>query len=511
MRVLSTPLLVLLVAANVLAATYHLEPDGTGDFPTIQAALDASVDHDIVELADGTYTGAGNRNLVMDFSFVTLRSVSDDPNACIIDCDGSVFAANRGLTLRDGANPAGGPVLRGFTVTRAYGSTHGAALLIESDPFGGSAVEVVNCVFKGNGGAPDVAAVHIDVGYRPVRFTDCGIRENDFGGLLTVNYDTLTLLRCDLAFNDGRGFSKESLHETYLMTVTDSDFRGNGGDGFFTDYGGDVLIEQCAFTGNGGHGLYCHSAPNSTVEVLGCLSAYNDGKGVAVHRARLARLETSTIARNGAQGVWIFDQYSTDDCEIDNTIIVENDSLAVETVNSAGGVLASCTDISGNVLGDWVGAMAGQNGLDGNISADPLFCDPDDGDFTLSEHSPCAPAQSGCGTMGAFGIFCSITSVEDPGFTIPSAFRVGPAVPNPFNPATAIAYEIPTAARVTVTIHDARGRRVRTLHDAEQGPGAHRVVWDGTGDDGGSLASGAYMCRIAWGGESASRRLLLLK
>jgi hypothetical protein len=53
---------VLLPAAG--ATTYVVHPDGTGDSPTIQAAIDASSDGDVVELTNGTFTGDGNRDLV---------------------------------------------------------------------------------------------------------------------------------------------------------------------------------------------------------------------------------------------------------------------------------------------------------------------------------------------------------------------------------------------------------------------------------------------------------------
>ncbi|MCK4414565.1 MAG: hypothetical protein KAY32_13585 [Candidatus Eisenbacteria sp.] len=59
-------LLFLLLAASACAAgaeTYLVLPDGTGDFPTIQAAIDAALDGDEILLADGTFTGDGNRDL----------------------------------------------------------------------------------------------------------------------------------------------------------------------------------------------------------------------------------------------------------------------------------------------------------------------------------------------------------------------------------------------------------------------------------------------------------------
>ena len=53
-------------ATIVWATTYLVNPEGTGDFPTIQAAIDAVVDGDIIELNDGTFTGDGNRVSALD-------------------------------------------------------------------------------------------------------------------------------------------------------------------------------------------------------------------------------------------------------------------------------------------------------------------------------------------------------------------------------------------------------------------------------------------------------------
>jgi hypothetical protein len=66
-----------------------VSPDGSGDYSTIQDAACAAYDGDIIVLEDGTFTGPGNRNLDFVGKAVTLRSMSDRPEQCIIDCEGS--------------------------------------------------------------------------------------------------------------------------------------------------------------------------------------------------------------------------------------------------------------------------------------------------------------------------------------------------------------------------------------------------------------------------------------
>ena len=92
--------------------------DGTENFTTIQAAINAANDGDTVMISDGVYTGQGNRDIDFLGKAITVRS-RYGAEKCIIDCQATEQDRHRGFVFQsgEGANS----VLKGVTITNGYG------------------------------------------------------------------------------------------------------------------------------------------------------------------------------------------------------------------------------------------------------------------------------------------------------------------------------------------------------------------------------------------------------
>ncbi|MFH2052904.1 MAG: FlgD immunoglobulin-like domain containing protein, partial [bacterium] len=85
-------------------------------------------------------------------------------------------------------------------------------------------------------------------------------------------------------------------------------------------------------------------------------------------------------------------------------------------------------------------------------------------------------------------------------------------VPNPFNPTTTVAFELPAQEAVSLHVFDLQGRLVRTLLSGEVVPqGRHEAVWDGRDASGRQAASGTYFFRLEAGGQVETKRAVLVK
>jgi len=95
---------------------------------------------------------------------------------------------------------------------------------------------------------------------------------------------------------------------------------------------------------------------------------------------------------------------------------------------------------------------------------------------------------------------------------LPGKFDLGQNYPNPFNPETSIEFAVQKPGRVTLTVYNILGQRVRVLVD-EYFPGAaqHTAVWDGKNECGNIVASGVYIYRVQQNQFAKTKRMLFLR
>ena len=452
----SLSLLLALSTTTALGVTWHVNPDGTGDAPTIQAALDLTAPGDIVELACGVYL---EHDIVMAPG-VTLRSVTG-----LADC-ATIDAQRQGRVLAC-LNPSDPVTFEGLTFTRGY--------LEVTSSYGGG----VWC--------RDATVV----------FTACDFVENYAsykGGGLYANQCEIDLTGCRFLRNEGE----------------------DGGGGGFYGYYCEGSIDHCLFESNrgiDGAGLYMrYSSP----AITWCTFLNNDGwffgGGAFCEVETSPAFEYCTFVGNeaylGGGIMTAANSYPT----ADNCVIAYNfDGAGVHCFENGSYLDITCSLVFGNEGGGYSGAIDDQTGINGNLADNPYFCDLPLGDLTVASNSPCLPENNDCSLlMGAWGEGCeaNTTGVE----TIPVAFRLLGNHPNPFNPGTVISYAAPHAARVTLRVFDVAGRLVRTLeagvaHEA----GRHAIRWDGRNDRGQAMPSGTYVYRLEAGSFNQARAMVLLK
>jgi predicted outer membrane repeat protein len=368
----------LFLVSPAWATTVHLYPDGSGEFPDIQAAVIALNDGDEIVLMPGTYTGVGNTDVGFYGKDLTIRSQSGQPDGAVIDCQGSAADPHRGFLIMGGQGPSA--VLAGLTIINGHGSTNNSsiysagALLIKN----GSSPTIRDCVFENNhaGTGWDHAggAVYVDQSCSPL-FQDCEFTGNSayWGGAVGVNhYSQAEFIGC--RFIDNTAFHRGGAIWGNSTTKTGCLLAGNtadeGGAVWGNGYNEELSI-NCTYSGNSaplGGAIYSQAGYYDPVTLI------------------------DSIIAGSLQGEAIW----------------ASDGVPVQL---------SCSDLYGNEGGDWIGSFAGQVDLDGNFSANPCFCSPETGDFTLCANSYCLPGHHpwGCDQLvGAYGEGCGDCSCSGP-------------------------------------------------------------------------------------------------
>jgi len=342
------------------------------EYATIQAAIVASSAGDVVLVADGTYAGAGNRDLILDRD-IEVRS-ENGPAVTTIDCGG----AGRGFRIQPGVSAAA--VVDGFSIVGGEESLGegGGILIVDASPVVRNC-RILACRARQGGG------VAVSGAAASPSFEDCEVRDNvgedSVGGILGRGSFT----RCIIQGNHGEEFAA----------------------GFRTS--GPCVLVECLIADNygatdGGGGLVCGEATLIACTVSGNETGSSGGG----------------ILAGGGPVI------------LERTIVQGNCAAVAGTneIDLVGGSLTMTCCAT-----DPTGVRGSVTYIGEQVFADPQFCDPRPcgvmdflGDYSIADTSPCTPLRSPCGDfIGAFPIGCGVNpSLETTWGRVKDAYRLGP-------------------------------------------------------------------------------------
>ncbi len=296
-------------------------------YRTIQGAVDAAQPGETIWVADGEYSGSGNREIDFEGKAIALRS-ENGPQACIIN----LRRRHYGFVFRNGEDA--NSIVDGLTITDGGRTDFGGGIQCL-----GGVPTIVNCIFNGNAA-------------------------NRRGGGLYCSASSPTLQAC-----------------TFIGNTADEQ-----GGGLHCDAGSHPTVTGCVFESNWAVvGGAASSEGDSRPVFTQCLFydnvAASDGAAIAVLGSEVT-LANCTIAGNEA-GQWGGGLWSdgADSLRLDNCILWGNSDSQGDRAVEATQITTGSAQIEVNYscVQGWSGTFAGI----GSFGLDPLFADPDNGDFHL--------------------------------------------------------------------------------------------------------------------------------
>jgi predicted outer membrane repeat protein len=350
-------LLIILIPAffvvSASAATIYIDANGTGDYPTIQEAINDANDGDVIILEIGTYTGTGNRDIDFLGKAITVRST--DPNdwsvveATVIDCNGTESEPCRGFNFHnyEDANS----VVMGLTIRNGYGQNEqigsyttaagGGFFCVSSSP------TISMCTITSNAASSGGGILCYD--YSSPRITSCSFIANQAyngGGIYCLNNSSPTIRECIVSDNSAPWNRGAGIYcsDDCNLTITHCYISGNGTSEATAAGGGicclfsNMMVENCKITENkadSGGGIYLQS---SNVTITNCIISNNMaryyGGGIECWNDCSGIISSCVVSGNVA-----YDDGGGISCDQTRSspLIITNNQIVFNRARSAGG------------------------------------------------------------------------------------------------------------------------------------------------------------------------------
>ena len=546
-------LVLCLLSAGLGAVTINV-PD---DYATIQGAIDVAVDGDSVLVAPGTYYENINFNgkgimvcswyaTTVDTSYISQTVIDGNQSGSVVlfesqenilsllsgftltNGSGSIIlngydTAGGGIFIQDGSNPR----LRNLIIINNHSGYGGGICVNQSNPI------MTDLKVCNNQGIMNAGGIYL--GGAGGYISNVIIRNNSScssgGGVSINNSNTVIdslIVENNSANGNGGGVSINGYSFIAPLVISNLTVRNNAandGGGIYI-HDGMIILEDSVIRDNQathwGGGIACEPNFGITLNNLE-ISGNSAPEGAAILVNHFTDIYNCTITDNqGNSSIYLYFGITS---KILNTIIFDNgidNEIYLNNEESRVYMAYSCLEGGED-------AISG-NGLyyleEGNIFCDPCLENPAGQDYSLNVNSPCI--DSGTDFYRWFdwtdyyyeGNYYGISPdmgcyeygmVETDEVVIENEKLKIENYPNPFNPETQIAFNLPEAGQVRLAVYNLKGQLVKVLADEALPAGDNCIVWNGRNENGRMVSSGVYLVRLNSCNEIVSKKIMLIK
>ncbi len=464
------------IGFNLDDGAFFVGQHSSSETMSIQTALDAAADTDVVNILPGTYA----EGLTIDDA-LTLQG------------------ASVGVTSVAKAAPSGAPAINGTVTLSSDGATvdgliidGGSSVALHTQPanVGYDNLTISNNTLRASAPTP-IVYIHgdFDSGVVNDPSTNVTVQNNLFEGSILGGV-ALGLEASTGSAVTGNDFQTETEYGHVELFGPNIDVSGNSFNGSALDPG--------AFYVKDFFGTYDLFA----VEDANTFSLGPIVQGNTILPGQVANCPIPEVTEEDQRGMSLFVTFSSGGAgegltQIDFVDPNDNPALTNFEVVDAPSDFTTSDDI--------------RFSFDGTPGGEPQ---------TVTFELEAIPPAGSSGEFEAsyFAVIentCGSTFDADPIHRLdrpaPEALALHGNYPNPFAGATTFEVDLPEPAQVTLSVYDVMGRRVATLHEGAWPAGTHRVRWEGRSASGAQLASGVYLVRLKANDQMRTRRLTLLR